>query len=542
MKKKILVIACFLTLNFIGFPFANYAEDENAQELKLYLGEMKILPANNPARIVIGNPKIADVTDVNKNEITIVPKQAGATNLVFWDNFGEQSYRIRVVTENLTDIKRRIDNLLASLNLPEVYTQTAEDEGKILLLGKVKLPQNREKIDVALGSLKDKTIDLIIVKEEESVVEIDVQVLELDKDATKTLGFSSPSSLSLTEVGTPGISNSGARFSSLFKILNLQRSDPGGVIPFNFKLDALIQEGKARVLSRPRLACQSGKEAELLVGGEKPILTSSAVFGGGTSTQVQYKEFGIKLKIKPTVTEEKRIRLSLSVEVSEVGEEEILGSTNNPIAKAFPLSKRNTSTELYLDNGQTLAIGGLIKQKHEEDITKTAFLGDLPIIGALFRKKVTSEGGGANQRGDVELFIALTPTIVGEGENVGADKKAAQESKENKPAIQPSVAGGQMLPEALAGYANAIQKRILENLSYPSLAKESGFQGTVKLSLHLSYRGELLEAMLKESSGYKVFDDQAISAAESTGSYPPFPASFEQKEVWVDIPIAYELN
>jgi pilus assembly protein CpaC len=530
VMKRLLLIACILTLNLIGLPLQNYALDEGGEEIKLYIGEVRILPVNNPTRVVIGNPSIVDVTEVSKDEITIIPKLAGTTSLIFWDNFGEQSYKIRVVAADLSDIKRRVDNLIAKLNLPEVYTQIAEDEGKILLLGRVKMPQDREKINVALGELKDKTTDLIVVKEEESVIEIDVQVLELDKDATKALGFTWPGSTNIIETGSPA--EFGTKWGKIFRVANIGREDP-----FSLRLDALIQEGKARVLSRPRLACQSGKEAELLVGGEKPTFTSAAVFGGGMSTQIHYKEFGIKLKIKPTVTEEKRIKLALNIEVSEVGEADIIGRADEPTAKAYPLSKRTASTELYLDNGQTMAIGGLMKQKHEEDITKTAFLGDIPILGALFRQKVTKDGSGATERGDVELFITLTPAIVGE------EKKSVQATPESKPKEEsPITKASETLPESLTAYAKVIQKRILDNLTYPPQAKEAGFQGAVKLSLHLSYKGEVLDAMLKQSSGYRILDDQAVSVAKGIGPYPPFPASIEQEELWIDIPISYQLN
>jgi pilus assembly protein CpaC len=536
MKKGLLIIF-LLVLNLIAIPLLDYALDETGEELKLFMGEIKIVPVNNPSRIVITNPNIADVTDVTKDEITLIPKAPGATNLVFWDNFGEQSYQVRVLPENMNEIKRRIDNLLGKLNLPDVYTQIAEEEGKILLLGRVKRPQDRERISTALGSLKDKITDLVLLKEEEAVVNIDVQVLELNKDATNTLGLTNPlsttSGITLTEVGSPGIASVGTKWSTLFKVLNLKRD------AFTWTLYALVQDGKARVLSRPRLSCQSGKEAELLVGGEKPIFTTTVAATTGTSgTNVDYKQFGIKLKIKPTVTEEKRIKLALNVEVSEVGTAEFIGLTTQRTAQAYPLTKRNASTELILSNGETMAIGGLMKQKNEEDITKTPWFGDVPVLGMFFRKKVSKTGGGTGERGNVELFITLTPTVVSE------EKKASKDTKEIRPEITPSaisnISGNP--PESIIGYAKMIQKRILENLTYPPLAREAGFQGTVKLGLHLSYRGELLEAKVKQSSGYKIFDDQAINVAKGIVSYPPFPSSIKQKELWIDVPITYQLD
>lgn len=352
-SRIILLLIISLALSLQG-----RAADETLSELRLRVGEIKILSVSSPTRIVIGNPAIADVTDVSKNEMTITPKAAGTTTLVYWDNFGEQSYRIKVFSEDLNEAKRRMDNLLKTLNLPEVYTQVQEDEGKIFLFGKVKIQQDKDRINTALGPLKDKTVDLIEIKEEETTIEIEAQVLELSKDALTTLGFSWPGTMSVTE-SLPLTSGS---FSSMLGLSSLTRG------AFTWQLDFLVQQGKARILSQPRLACQSGKEAELLVGGEKPILTTEVVSGGAgaAGTNVEYKEYGLKMKIKPTVMDNNRIKLVLNVEISEVGTIETLGSTASGIgtnstittAKAYPLTKRNISTEVYVDNGQPWLLAG----------------------------------------------------------------------------------------------------------------------------------------------------------------------------------------
>lgn len=516
----------FLATFFIGVSFFinssvflvnNYALDEVMEELKLYLGEIRFIPVNQPTRIAIGNPEVADVVSVTTRELSVVPKSPGATTLVFWDSSGEHAYRVRVYAENIQEIEYRIDKIIGSLNIGGVYTQATEEENKVILLGKVKTARDKEKINIALGTLKDKVVDLLEVAEEEAIVEIDVQVVELGRDATKILGFMPYSTedtplVTLTE-GTP---------SEVFVLEKFTR------LAFTWKLDALAQEGKARILSRPRLTCQSGKEAELLVGGEKPNFSTLVTTEGGVGSNIEYKEYGIKLKIKPTVTEEKRIRLSLNIEVSEVEAPESLGT----IARAYPLKKRTVSTELIVNDGQVLAIGGLVKEKAEEDIAKTPWLGDIPIVGLLFKKKVSKIGGGTGERGDTELFIALTPTII-------AKEKAAK--KEIAPTSKPQAKEG-VAENALMAYSRLIQKRILENLSYPEAAKEAGYQGTVKLGLHFSYTGELLDINVKESSGYQLLDENAAYAAKSASSYPPFPSSIERQELWIDIPIIYSLD
>lgn len=512
------------------WPGLDYASNELAEDIVLYTGQIKTFSVSMPTRIVIGKPEIADVTSASEKEITITAKSPGTTTFVVWDNFGEQNFNIRVFSENMQEAKERIDSLIKELHLPKVYTKAVDSENKVLLLGEVRNAKEREMIFTALGPLKAKAVDLLKIKEEETIIDIDVQVLELNRDATNTLGFSWPGSVTLTDAGSPV--STATKLKDIFQISNYTRS------ALNITLDALVQEGKARVLSRPRLVCQSGKEAELLVGGEKPILTTQTVSGGGTGTQVEYKEFGIKLKIKPSVEADKRIKLGLGIEVSEVGTAVVLGLATQPTALAYPLSKRNVNTELALNDGQTLAIGGLRKQKTEEDIRKTPFMGDIPIIGLFFRKKTTKIGSGTGERGDSELFITLTPTII-------APKEEAPEKKVEKPepvAVSSAVKKEEKPVDPLQSYANIIKKRVMDNLTYPGLAKEAGFQGTVKLNLRLSWRGEPLEVVVKESSGYKILDENALATAKGIVSYPPFPPSMDQKELWIEIPITYRLD
>lgn len=519
MKKSCIVIF-LLIVNLMVLSFRGLAQDEIGKELKVLVGEVKIIAVSNPTRIVIGNPNVADVTDVTKKEITLSAKAPGSTTLVFWDNSGEQSYRVRVLAENVEEIKRRVDYLLGTLNLPEIYTQIAEEEGKILLLGRVKSPQDRERISTALGILKDKTMDLILVKEEEAVVEIDVQVLELSKDAEKTLGFSWPSPITLTETGSPGIATAGTKWSTLFKVLSLSRE------AFSWTLDALVQEGKARVLSRPRLACQSGKEAELAVGGEKPTFATYVTEAGGAGATVEYKEYGIKLKIKPTVTDKERIKIALNVEVSEVEAPESMGTW----ARAYPLKKRTTSTELFINDGQTLAIGGLIKQKTEEDIQKTPWFGDIPVLGLLFRKKTTKVGGGEGERGDTELFITLTPTIV----------KEVAKKEEAKPEILRPIRGRIAKELSVSEYVHKVSQQIRRNLVYPWLAKDANLEGSLRLRLRIYYTGQLLDVEIRESSGFAVLDENAVNIVKKVAPYPLFPPEMKQKELRIDLPIIYK--
>ncbi|MFC1675396.1 TonB family protein, partial [Candidatus Omnitrophota bacterium] len=520
--RRLSFVTLVLIVAFAVVSFEGYAADIQEKEIEVYLGQVKIIPVKNPTRIAISKPEIADIRGVTTTSIAISPKTAGATTLVFWDESGENAYKIIVLTEDLSEIKLRVDNILKKLGFKKVYTSAEEKEGKVFLFGRVATSQDREKIITALGSLKDKVLDLVEIREEETMVDIEVQVLELSKDATETLGFSMPGSVNVAEPSTRFSKVLRGSFDAIAHIFDWPRNE------FSATIDFLVQEGKARILSRPHLACLSGKEAELLVGGEKPIITTEvAELGGAEGTSVEYKEYGIKLKIKPTVNKENRIHLALNVEVSDVGTAETIGSATTTTARAYPLSKRSASTELILDDGQVMVIGGLKKVKIEEDVRKTPLLGNIPIIGWLFKRKQTKRGGGTGERGDTELFIMLTPTLLKTDDGVTppkkeeAPKKAAELKQEPKP--DPKVpAAKNDLPPPPESYMKAVRRQILKHLSYPLRAKKSGAEGTVKLSLQISRKGKLISAKVASSSGHKVLDQNTLSAAKSVASYPRY--------------------
>lgn len=530
MKKNLLII--FLAVSSMFFLFKQdfiFSETIQEEDLSLYLGTNQTITVSNPKRIAIGNPAIIDVGQVTKKELTIVPKAAGTTTLVLWDNFGEQSYTVKVFPVDMGTIKLRIDNVLDKLALSGLTTRAEDAEGKVFLIGKLDNAQERDRINLALGALKTYITDLTTVTEDQSVIEIDVQVLELNKGVSDTLGFTWPESIQISDV-VPGATSSWAK---LFKLGDMTRS-----AAYTLKLDMLVKEGKARVLSRPKLICLSGKEAKLLVGGEVPIIAASVTGGGTTGTTatpgtVQYKEYGIKLNIKPTVKPNDRIYVNLEVEVSEVGT-----AVTTTYALAYPFIKRSANTELYLDNGQTMAIGGLIKQKTEEELRKLPWLADVPVLGLFFRQKTFTQGGGSATRNDSELFITLTPRIIS---NSMSDTKNKSEIKVKPSSSVPQINETSFDP--VTKYSNIVQQRILEKINYPSSAKEAGFQGTVKLSLKLSYKGELLDSKLKSSSGYKVLDDNALSTVKDISpDYPPFPPAIISPELWIDVPINYQLD
>lgn len=524
-----------LSGKMVAVPIFAQEHSDDFEEIKLYVGEPRVLPSSNAKRIAIARPEVADVSSVTTDEVVLEPKAPGATSLFIWDDYGQHGYQLNIFSEDLTWVKQHADSIIRELGLPGVSTKVNESEGKILLIGEVTALNDKERLLSALDSLKDKVLDLIQLKEEETTLDIAVQVLEMNKDASRTLGFTMPSSISVNE--TPGRFSSALRASmdAIFHVFDWPRDN------FTAKIDALIEEGRARVLSSPRLACQSGKEAELLVGGEKPILTTTvAATTGAQGTNVSYKEFGIKLKIKPTVIEKERIKVALNIEVSEVGDAEILGAVNAPTAKAFPLTKRNASTELFLDSGQTLGIGGLVKEKEESTVKKTAFLGDIPIIGLLFRNKTTKTGGGTGGKGNIELVILLTPTIM--QRSLALERKTSVKGAPSgslKHAPRASDKKLRPLEGGLGAYVEDLKSRIISSIDYPGLARELDLKGEVKIRLRILSDGKLKDAYVIDSSGSELLDGAAINTIKKLAPFPAFPGSADNNEIAIDIPIVY---
>ncbi|MBD3246916.1 MAG: TonB family protein [Candidatus Omnitrophica bacterium] len=323
---------------------------------------------------------------------------------------------------------------------------------------------------------------------------------------------------------------------ALFRISDWSRET------FSANVNFLIQEGKARILSRPRVVCQSGKEAELMVGGEVPMFETNVVAGGGSDTDIEYKEYGIKLNISPVVTDEDKVQLTLNVEVSEIGEAEEIGTTTSTAtssgrtvtARAYPLTKRTVASQLFLHNGETLVLGGLISQKTQEDLDKFPWLADVPILGAFFRNRQTQRGGGASTRDDKELFITLTPKILYPQDRMPEKEKMVRARKQQFQEMYKQ----DYLADELQEYILNVQEKIYHNMNYPSSLVNTGWQGTVILKLWLGHTGSLNDVRILKSSGYSVFDEEALKLVRNL-QYSPFPSEIEVEEIKIEVPIVY---
>lgn len=400
MKKRIGLLLAAAMLSF-GSACA-------AEPVEVSLNESKYMAASGITRLAVGNPAIADVQLLSSGDFLLVGKKAGTTSLIVWSDGGRRTEYTVYVAGNDRGMASAIQD---AIGYPKVHVQMIKD--RVMLRGKV---ENQYEHDTALkiaglytGGDASGVIDLLEM-EHPSQIRLEAQIIEINSDYTKNLGIqywsqtpgSNSNSGSSTgnpnnniTVGTAGLFYGGEDFSSTRKHGGWLGSHVANV---NVTLQALINEGKARILSRPSITTMSGKTANILIGGRIPIPVSD----GNGNVSIDWHEYGVKLKIEPVVDSEDKITSKVHAEVST------LDYSHGVKIDSFSvpgIATREAESEVNVRSGMTMAIGGLINSEDAKIVSKIPLLGDLPIIGRFFRHT-------SNTRDKREVIILITPTLV----------------------------------------------------------------------------------------------------------------------------------
>jgi len=530
MRKSLLrhVLVFVLTLPLVALPslpaspeffFKDY---DIERTMDIVVGESKIIRVANPKRVAIGDPEVADVVGAGSEELLISAKSAGETNLQIWDDFGQREIIVRVFEEDLGKLKRRLEDLFVTAGLFGITFQVGDKERKVFVLGR--LPERKEEVTTQLlESFKGRIINLVSFDDDSPLVQIDVQVLEISKTAIDRLGINWSSSLTFNEVPTPSDHTLIRHAADLTKAVGQSQFDRTALTA---ALNILEQDNLARTLARPKLVALSGKEAKFLVGGEVPILSSVSVASGTTTTSVEYIEYGIKLSIKPEVKETGNIFCQLDIQIRSIDTStQLTVQTGSSISTATPgFRTRQVTSELYLKNNETLFLAGLIDNEEANNLQRVPGLGSLPIFGVLFRSKDF-------QIGDTELVVSLTPKIISYGD-MQRDIASAEAGQRGLPADE----------NPADGYVRLVQETILKSVAYPMEARRANLSGSVVLSLHLASSGQLLNVVVSESSGHQLLDKAAVFTVKRLAPYPAFPKNLTLKEIWIEVPINYQLS
>ncbi|MFU2419276.1 MAG: type II and III secretion system protein family protein [Bacteroidota bacterium] len=418
MKKRIGLLLAAAMLSF-GSACA-------AEPVEVSLNESKYMAASGITRLAVGNPAIADVQLLSSGDFLLVGKKAGTTSLIVWSDGGRRTEYTVYVAGNDRGMASAIQD---AIGYPKVHVQMIED--RVMLRGKV---ENQYEHDIALkiaglytGGDGSGVIDLLEM-EHPSQIRLEAQIIEINSDYTKNLGIqywsqtpgsnsnsgsSSDNPNNNITVGTAGLFYGGEDFSSTRKHGGWLGSHVANV---NVTLQALINEGKARILSRPSITTMSGKTANILIGGRIPIPVSD----GNGNVSIDWHEYGMKLNIEPVVDSEDKITSKVHAEVST------LDYSHGVKIDSFSvpgIATREAESEVNVRSGMTMAIGGLINSEDAKIVSKIPLLGDLPIIGRFFRHT-------SNTRDKREVIILITPTLVADDTPVPMSQRMKESYEE----------------------------------------------------------------------------------------------------------------
>lgn len=359
-------------------------------------------------RVSIGRPEIADVTVVTPRQLMVTGKSAGRTTLIYWDDEGRPS-PVNVEVWDADDKSRSALHRIA----PDEKFEIEGTGDTIVLTGRVSTDTARNRIAEGARAYAKNVVNLLDTERVDQV-SIQVRVAEVDRTTARELGFGFQSESTLRGSVSPG-----SAFTPFFG--NLRDSDPARVGPnasfsdavnlfiakpglfpkFAGFIRALHDKGAMKTLAEPTLVVANGSEGKFLAGGEFPVVYN-APSGGGSTPTVLYKEFGVRLHFQPRIAGNGEIFLHVAQEVSD------LDFNNAVVLSGFripALKSRKTETSLQLADGQTFVLAGLIDNKVSKEMARIPLLGDIPVLGALFRST-------RFRNSETELMVMVTPKIV----------------------------------------------------------------------------------------------------------------------------------
>lgn len=370
--------------------------------MTLYVGQAHVLNEAGIRRIAIGNGKVIQATVLDERQVLIVPEAPGQSTLHLWSAEGPE--RLMVVTVQSADVARQMAEVRAMLG--EVANLRVRPVGDKLVVEGENLTEEQGARLQEVGKRYPQVVNLASKVGLERMIAMDVRMVEVRREALENLGVRWNGSANGPSFGVVG---------------DLKRSDgfaPGGSAgaqpgieirprmgPFASVLgiassissiiNLMVQRGDAMVLAEPSLSCRSGGSAKFLAGGELPIPYAS----GLGNTSVVFKEYGVKFDVSPTANSVGVIAARIATEISAIN--------FDVLVKDIPgLSKRRAETEVNLRENETLVIAGLMSEESARNVDQVPALGELPVLGQLFRSRAFRDR-------QTELVVFITPRFVG---------------------------------------------------------------------------------------------------------------------------------
>lgn len=361
-----------------------------------------ILVKQDISSVFISQPEIADYQVIDSRNIVVYAKETGRAALLAFNENGEIIVAKDIqVNKSLEPIRQQLE-----IQYPNVEAKISNIGDQVVLTGTVPNEQLKDDLGVLVG-------ELLAKKSEDKLIEWSG---DLDEQNDNEVGFMTRRSfeglvnnievvttkqvnvkLTIAEVSQSFMEEIGVQYGSagvnpgifVNPIKDFSSSDILSVIT------AIGDDKVGHVLAEPNLSVISGENASFLVGGEIPVVT---VADGGTN--IEYKEFGIRLDLMAKVLKDDKIKLALMPEVSSLDTQYEDRSYNLPALKS-----RRAQTTVELGDGQSFVLAGLLSSEDEESLSKIPYIGDIPVLGALFRKSST-------KRNKMELIIVATVNLV----------------------------------------------------------------------------------------------------------------------------------
>ena len=350
----------------------------NAQRIELYVGDTTLLDAR-ARRIAVGNGRVLSVTEVDGRQLLLLGESAGVSAMEVWTRDG--GYRRFVVTvleysgeALLTQVQRLLEGT------HQVTARLAGD--RIVLEGQRVSALDRERAGAVVKAYPARVFDFIDKVGWDAMIHMQVSILEVRRSATDALGIRWDNLLQ----GPVVIINSAAS--------GARRGRIEWNATLSSTIDLLRQRGDARVVAEPTLSCRSGGEAHFVAGGELPV----PVLNGQGTPDVQFREYGVILDVKPAADDAGNIYARIETEVSDIDRSvQVMGVPG--------ILKRHSNTEVNVRAGETIVIAGLLSHSGSHDRHGLPGLGAIPLLSGLFQSHT-------HERQESELVVFITPRIV----------------------------------------------------------------------------------------------------------------------------------
>ncbi|MHC4530505.1 MAG: type II and III secretion system protein family protein [Planctomycetota bacterium] len=419
-KKKIrvwhltaLICSCLALLWTFGpFDAEGQIVENNGvheQQISIVVGQSQVVQAPWPTiRVAVTDPRIANVQILTPNQVLLQGLAVGSTDLIMWNEDETEIWQVAVKV--ILDIESHMQKLRQLF--PDCRIDLDQSGSTLIAKGTLRKTNQAGKLREYLKKTGVEFLDMTNVAGTQQV-QLQVRVAEVSRNVTKVLstnfiyadshffGASTPSSSS----GEPLIS---AIFTKPVDYLNTSWEASSAVsvlagVPranFDLFINALAENQYLRILANPTLVALSGEEATFLAGGEFPIPVPQG--GSNDSITIEYKEYGVRLTFRPTVLGDGTIKLYVAPEVSELT---TVGSVNFGGFEVPAVTTRRMETTLELNSGQTFAMAGLLRSNTGATNARLPGLGDLPILGPLFRSV-------RYEKDETELVVLVTAVLV----------------------------------------------------------------------------------------------------------------------------------